>query len=275
MSRVLACLTMALAAVLPGAAAQGVVSAVVNGSSVVAQVALPGGLSADVTLSFENVAGLDLASLGLSAREVDPNDPALLARLPAGLVPAGFPVLLRVEPPAAGGLSFRGIASLAVHTHNLQYTAGSPLRLYSAHAGEPFQDVTVDMGAGSYRARGSTGGFSDFLIVIETRTVDQVIQAKLDALQEELHEYAGALSGPVYGNLSARLAAVRNDVGLGATAAAIQEIDGFLTAVQQHSGTEIPDAWRASRDVENVAGYLRAGASTLRFSLSLKNGLGL
>jgi hypothetical protein len=275
MSKVLAWLTMAFAAVFPAAAAHGVVSAVVNGSSVSATVTLPGGLGADVTLSFENVTGLDLASLGLSVRQVNPNDPALLARLPAGLVPAGFPVLLRIEPPAAGGLAFRGIASLAIHTHNLQYAAGSPLRLFSAHAGEPFQDITVAMGAGSYRARGSTGGFSDFLIVSDTRTVDQVIQAKLGALDDELHEYAGTLPGPLYGNLSARLAAVRNDIGLGATAAAIHELDGFLAAVQQHSGTEVPDVWRAAHDVENVAGYLRAGALTLRFSLSLKDELGL
>ncbi|MFL6258189.1 MAG: DUF6689 family protein [Thermoanaerobaculia bacterium] len=276
MSRILAWLTFVLSAALPATAVtQGVVNMVVNGSSVSATVALPGGLGADVTLSFENVTGLNLTSLGASAQVVNPTDPALLARLPAGSVPAGFPVLLRIEPPAAGGLSFRGIANLDVHTHNLQYAAGCPLRIYSAHAGEPFKDITVSMGAGSYRVRGTEGGFSDFLIVADSRPVDQVIQAKLGALDEELHEYAGSMSGSLYSDLSARLAAVRDDVALAATAAAIQEIDGFLAAVQQHSGTDIPDVWRAARDVENVAGYLRAGAMTLRFSLGLKNELGL
>ncbi|PYQ65610.1 MAG: hypothetical protein DMF53_05135 [Acidobacteria bacterium] len=276
MSRILAGLTIVLSAALPAAAVtQGVVDAVVNGSSVGATVSLPGGFGADVTLSFENVTGLNLTSLGVSAQLINPTDPALLARLPAGSVPLAFPVLLRIEPPAAGGLSFRGITSLDVHTHNLQYIAGCPLRIYSAHAGEPFKDITASMGAGSYRVRGTEGGFSDFLIVADTRPVDQVIQAKLGALDEELNEYAGSLPGPLYNDLSARLAAVRDDIALAATAAAVQEIDGFLAVVQQHSGTDIPDVWRAARDVENVAGYLRAGAMTLRFSLGLKSGLGL
>lgn len=276
MSRILAGLTIVLSAALPAAAVtQGVVDAVVNGSSVGATVSLPGGFGADVTLSFENVTGLNLTSLGVSAQLINPTDPALLARLPAGSVPLAFPVLLRIEPPAAGGLSFRGITSLDVHTHNLQYIAGCPLRIYSAHAGEPFKDITASMGAGSYRVRGTEGGFSDFLIVADTRPVDQVIQAKLGALDEELNEYASSLPGPLYNDLSARLAAVRDDVALAATAAAVQEIDGFLAVVQQHSGTDIPDVWRAARDVENVAGYLRAGAMTLRFSLGLKSGLGL
>jgi len=276
MSRILAGLTIVLSAALPAAAVtQGVVDAVVNGSSVGATVSLPGGFGADVTLSFENVTGLNLTSLGVSAQLINPTDPALLARLPAGSVPLAFPVLLRIEPPAAGGLSFRGITSLDVHTHNLQYIAGCPLRIYSAHAGEPFKDITASMGAGSYRVRGTEGGFSDFLIVADTRPVDQVIQAKLGALDEELNEYAGSLPGSLYSDLSARLAAVRDDVALAATAAAVQEIDGFLAVVQQHSGTDIPDVWRAARDVENVAGYLRAGAMTLRFSLGLKSGLGL
>ena len=276
MSRILAWLTIVLSTALPAAAVtQGVVNAVVNGSSVSATVSLPGGFGADVTLSFENVTGLNLTSLGVSAQLINPTDPALLARLPAGSVPLAFPVLLRIEPPAAGGLSFRGITSLDVHTHNLQYIAGCPLRIYSAHAGEPFKDITASMGAGSYRVRGTEGGFSDFLIVADTRPVDQVIQAKLGALDEELNEYASSLPGPLYNDLSARLAAVRDDVALAATAAAVQEIDGFLAVVQQHSGTDIPDVWRAARDVENVAGYLRAGAMTLRFSLGLKSGLGL
>jgi hypothetical protein len=274
LARALAHLALVLLAVLPATAAtQGIVSAVVNGNSVTATVSLPIGLGADVTLSFENVTGLSLSSLGVSAEVVSPTNPALLARLPSGSVPVGFPVLLRIEPPAAGGLSFRGITSLEIHTHNLQYAAGCPLRIYSAHAGEPFKDITVSMGAGSYRARGSEGGFSDFLIVSDTRPVDQVITAKFDGLEEELDEYAGSLPATLYDDLSARLAAARDDFAQGATAAAIQDIDGFLAVVQQHSGTDIPDVWRAARDVENVAGYLRASALTLRFSLSVKSGL--
>lgn len=271
MRRILAFLTFVLAAAVP-AAGQGLLT--VSGNSITITIAKPGGLGASVTLSFEDVTGLNLLNLGLSAQVVNPNDPALLARLPAGDSVA-LPLLLRIEPPVAGGLSFRGVASLEIHTENLLYTPGSPLRLFTAPLGGPFEDFTVAMGAGSYRARGTTGGFSEFLIVSESRPVDQVITTKFDRLEEELDEYAAAMPAALYEDLSARLAAARADYAGGATLQAIQKIDGFITVVQQHSGTEIPNVWRAARDVENVAGYLRAGAMTLRFSLSRKSELGL
>jgi hypothetical protein len=50
-------------------------------------------------------------------------------------------------------------------------------------------------------------------------------------------------------------------------------VDAFAAEVQEHSGSDIPDVWRASGGVVNVAGYLRAGAGTLRFSLSLKSSI--
>ncbi|HEX7184913.1 MAG TPA: DUF6689 family protein [Thermoanaerobaculia bacterium] len=276
MSRFLAYATLVLSAALPAAAVTpGVINATVNGGSVSATVALPGGFGADVTVSFEDVTGLNLASLGLSAQVVNPADTALLARLPDASLAAGFPVLLSIEPPATGGLSFRGIYNLEVHTHNLHYTPGSPLRIYTAHNGGSFRDITVSMGAGSYRVRGTEGGFSEFLIVSDARTVDQAITAKLDSLEQLLDDYTGSMSTALYGELEDRLEAARKHHEQGATVAAIQKVDSFLGLVQGHSGTGIPNVWRAARDLDNVAGYLRAAAMTLRFSLDLKRNPGL
>lgn len=274
MSRFLAYATLALLAVTP-AAAQGAVTATVNGNTVSATIALPGNLGADVTLTFEDATGLSLASLGLSATLVDPTDPALLARLPDASLAAGFPVLLRVEPPAAGGLSFRGVYHLEVHTHNLDYVPGTPLRLFTSHEGGPFRDITVSMGSGSYRVRGTEGGFSDFLIVADARPVNQAIAAKFDHLEQMLDGYAGTMPASVYGDLEDRLEAARARFDQGATMAAIQKVESFIDLVREHSGTDIPDVWRAARDVDNAAGYLRAGAATLRFSLDLKRAFGL
>lgn len=268
MRRISAFLALALAAAAPAA---GQLPVTLGSNSLSVNLTLPGGISAAVSLSFEEVTGLNLLSLGLSAQVINPDDPALLARLPGGSVVA-LPVLLRIEPPRLGGLSFRGIATLQIHTENLQYVPGTPLRLFTAPLGGPFEDFTAAMGPGSYRARGNTGGFSEFLIVADSRTVDQVIVTKFDHLEEELEEYAASMPAALYEDLEARLAAARTDYQNGAMAAAIQKLDGFLTVVKQHSGTEIPDVWRATRNVENVAGYLRAGAMTLRFSLALKLG---
>jgi hypothetical protein len=270
MRRILALLTFVLSAALPAA---GQVMPTITGNSITLTISRPGGLSAELSLSFEEVTGLSLANIGLSAEVVNPNDPALLARLPAGAAVA-LPVLLRIEPPVAGGLSFRGIASLGIHTENLQYTPGTPLRLFHAPIGGAFEDMTSYIGAGSYRVRGSSGGFSEFLIVADTRTVDQVIAGKFDRLEEELDEYAASMPSLLYEDLEARLVAARDDYEHGATLDAIQNVDGFLILVQQHSGAEIPDVWRSARDLQNVAGYLRAEALTLRFSLDLKRAAG-
>jgi len=261
-----------LSAALP---AQGQLPALtLSGKSLALSVSLPGGYGADVSLSFEDVTGLNLLSLGASAQLINPNDPNLLARLPASVTPA-LPILLRIEPPRIGPLSFRGITTLEIHTHNLLYVPTTPLRLYHAPLGGPFEDMTAAMGSGSYRARGTSGGFSEFLIVSDVRPVDQVIAAKFESLEELLEEYSGSMPAPLASSLSALLATAQADVAGGALPDAIQAVDSFQTMVQQNSGTSIPNVWRSARDVENVAGYLRAGAQTLRFSLALKNDLGL
>lgn len=266
-----------LAAVLPApAAGQGIASATVSGSSTNVTVSLPGNLGADVTLTFEDVSGLSGANLGISAQVINPSDPLLLARMPGGSTPAnGLPVLLRIEPPVTGSLSFTGIVTLKVHTENLQYTTGTPLRIFSAPLGGPFRDITTNMGAGSYRARGTTGGFSEFLIVAEARTVDQVIAEKFDRLEEMLETYEGSMSAPLYDDLEEILASALAETTQGDLRDATRDVNEFLDTVEQHSGTGIPDVWRSARDVQNVAGYLRAGALTLRFSIALKRSLGL
>lgn len=292
MRKILAGLILFLAASLPAAGQrlvpdpaqslvsiplQGITSWTVDGDSVHLTISLPGGLHADLSLVFEDVVGLNLANLGISARLVNPWDLALLSRLQGLLgtsLLSGFPVLVRIEPPAAGGLAFSGIASLELHTNVLHYTPGCPLRLFSAPLGGPFRDITTNMGAGSYRVRGSSGGFSEFLILPDLRPVNQVITGKLDRLEQILDGYEGSMPGSVYDDLEARLADIRADHAQGATGAAIQGVDGFLAVVEQNAGTSLPNVWRSARDVHNVAGYLRGAAMTLRFSLAVKQGSG-
>jgi uncharacterized protein DUF6689 len=278
MKRIFAFLAIALAAALPAAAAPGPGIAVAPllglGSGNSLSVSL---LGTDVTLSFEDVSGLNLLSLGLSVYLVNPLDPAFQARLPADTGLSALPVMLRIEPPAWGGLSFRGVASLDVHTHLLPWAPATPLRLFSAPLGGQFRDVTATMGPGSYRVRGITGGFSEFLIVLDLRSIDQVIATKMGALESMLEAYEGAMPGSIYDDLEDRLAAIEADIAGDDLDGAIAGIDDFLEEVEDHSGGTggIPNQWRAARDRQNVAGYLRGGAETLRFSVALKDSLGL
>jgi hypothetical protein len=276
MTKSFACLALALIFASP-LAAQGVVHPTVSENQVSLAVQLPGGLGADLTISFERVVGLSLANLGISAEVITPTSPALLSRLPSSRVsiPAAFPVLLRIEPPAAGGLSFSGIVAIELHTHNLNFVSPCPLRLFAATGGGRFEDITESMGMGSYRVRGTKGGFSEFLILTDLRPLNGVINQKFNRLEAILSDNAAAVPGPILQDLTSRLQTARAHNTTGQTLAAIQDVEGFLAVVQQHSGAEIPDVWRSAGDLVNVAGLLRAGGGTLRFSLNLKASGGL
>ncbi len=256
----------------PALRAQGIVNPVVSGDTLTAQIALPGGIGADLTIAFERAVGLTPDALGLSARLVSLPDLSILSRLTNGLsIPIGFPVLLSIEPPATGGLSFSGIAAVGFHTHNLNFTANTPLRLFKSSDGGPFEDVTETMGMGSYRARGTSPGFSQWLIVADIRPLNSVIAGKFNRLQGLLAEHEDAIPAEIHADLVDRLASARASYQAGALVTAIQKIEGFAAAVQAHSGSEIPDVWRSARDLTNVAGALRAAAGTLRFSINLKS----
>jgi len=243
------------------------------GNVVKIPISLLNGVTGTLTVTFESVTALSLTNLGVSVVPVSPNDPALLARLPATVsISSGFPVLVRIEPPAAGGLAFTGVASIEL-LPLLSPTTPST-RMYAAPVGGPFADNTsalqgINLGS-SYRVLGSRGGFSEFLLVIDQTPLDDVIAAKLDRIDQILADNAGAIAAPVDAMLTAEMATVRSDLDQGNTAAAIQDLNLFLGTVQQHSGADIPDIWRSQRDLTNVAGQLRAGGQTLLFSLGLR-----
>jgi hypothetical protein len=254
-------------------AAANLVDPRVEGDRVTATIELPGALSAELTVRFEKAVGLNLDSLGLSVQKVNPLDPALLGRLPHSTtlsIPAGFPVLVQIEPPAAGGLSFEGLVEVEIYTANLQYTAGSPLRLFSATSGGSFRDITDRNSGGSYRTRGSGGHFSDFLILVDTAPLPAAIDDKFVRLEQTLASHGGAMGAGLYTALDSEIAAARSAWLAGDTAAAIAATDRFRRTVRDASQVgELPSVWRSSRDVDNAAGELRADARTLRFSLSL------
>lgn len=247
----------------------------ISGNELTARIELAGGLTADLTITFENVVGLSPGSLALSATPINPGDLSLLSRLPGpGLsLPAGFPVLVRIEPSASSALSFEGVYRLSLYTNNLTLGANSPLRLYRAPSGGSFSDMTGFLQAGSVRAGGSGPGFSEFVIAVDTRPVDSVIVGKFDALQSHLSASGSSIPAAVAADLQQRLNLARAAYGSGALAAAIDGVSGFADEVKKQSGAAIPDVWRANGGPVNVAGLLRSAADTLKFSLVFKSNL--
>lgn len=222
---------------------------------------------AEVSLDFQDATGLSPTSLGVSAQTVDPLDPGLLARLPSTsltTLPGALPVMITVEPPATGGLSFRNTGRMEIHTHALAYSVGSFFRVFKAPLGGAFRDVTDEVAQGSVRARTTYGGFSQFLILVDLRATSAVIDEKIGWLRNRVAELPLSERGAFDALLNQADAAV----DAANYADALDAIDAFRTRAQARAGQFIANEWRATRDVDNQAGQLVAGANTLRFSVA-------
>lgn len=238
-----------------------------SGNHAHASIAIDGTEVAELILDFQDASGLSPASLGVSAEVVSPLDTSLLARLPdtsLTTLTTSLPVMITIEPPANGGLSFRDIGRLEIHTHALPYAIGSSLRVFKAPLGGNFRDVTDEIAEGSVRARSTYGGFSQFLILTDVRTTGAVINEKIGWLRDKV----STLPFSERGAFNAKLDETQTAVALGNCETALAAIDAFRSRAQARAGQFIANEWRATRDVDNQAGNLVAGAATLRFSVA-------
>lgn len=240
----------------------------VTGNTAVARILSPlGAVLGDVTLTFDDASGLSGASLGIRAELVNPDDIALLQRLPSAnlvRIPTTLPLLVTIEPPVNGGLSFRRTGRYQLHTHALVYSAGSNLRVFKAQLGAPFRDTTEEIASGSVRANSRYGGFSQFLVAIDLRSTSSVVDEKIAFLRGRI----AMLPKREQGELTKLLNTAESAIGSRKFSTAITAIDSFTARVTSRAGTWIADEWRATRNVENDAGELLAGAATLKFSVN-------
>jgi hypothetical protein len=251
---------------LPSAPAQAQITVIVDGDEALAEINLLG-LGADFALRFDQPQNLTPQSLGLKVRLINLFDPAFRARLPDRTrtsIPIVIPLMISVEPPAARGLSFRNETEVELHTHLLPFHIDSPIRLYKASAGGRFHDITDNISAGSIRVRGRTGGFSDFILVVDLLPKVEAAEDKYAFLDDMVLEVPDA---GVRALLQADLAASRTAFDADNFAAARTALDAFETRVRANAGTTIPNLWRAQRDVENVAGELLTESGSLRYVL--------
>jgi hypothetical protein len=220
---------------------------------------------ADLSLRFDDATGLTAANLGIKAETINVNNPALLARLPASLttIPSALPLLITIEPPLTGALVQHRVTHVEVHTHLLPYVAGSSLRLFKAPLNGPFRDITESVQPGSVRTRGTTPGWSQFLVILDLRPSSTVIAEKFSYLQNQINLLPPTEAAPLQSYLNTAQVAVAN----GNYDDAVVAMDSFSARVSQRAGTYIPDTWRAARDLTNNAGELLCAANTLVFSI--------
>lgn len=239
----------------------------ISGNTATAIVGSPLQPLAEVILEFENPGVLTASSLGISANLVSVSDPALLARLPdaqLNQLAGAFPLLVTIEPPGKGGLKFRTVR-VEIHTHALVYSIGSSYRLFKAPLNGPFVDITDEIAQGSIRARGTTGGFSQFLVLTDLRDSAAVVAAKIEALRSGVE----ALPLAERDAFEALVDRVEANVASGQYDAAVADTGLISQYARERAATgAISGEWRATRDVRNLAGDLIAGAETLEFSIA-------
>ena len=153
-----------------------------------------------------------------------------------------------------------------MHTHNLSYAPGTPLRLFKAPLGGNFVDITEDVSPGSVDTRGREGGFSQFLIVADLRPNSVVAAGKFSALNTRIAN--AAMPALLRTQLNATLASAQTAFNANDYVTAISYVDSFRSQVQAAAGTDLANVWRAARDLDNTAGSLDGMASTLRFTLA-------
>lgn len=261
-------LAVFLVAASAGVAAQSLpVQVDTSGNTATIEIGVSGEALAEVILTFDEARGLSASSLGVSAQLVSLSDAALLARLPdlaqTRLDPA-LPLLITIEPPLLGGLAFDRTVRVELHTHALPYTAGSSYRLLKAPLNGEFRDITDEIAPGSVRARGTTGGFSQFLVVTDVRETGTVVTQKIAWLRARI----AALPATERPSFDAQLDTVESAVASGNYEEAIATLDAIRAHASARAGNGLTQEWRATRDVDNQAGEIIAGAATLKYSVA-------
>lgn len=243
----------------------------INGKTAQTTISLPGGYEVDVALTFENVMGLTAENLNITAYLANPISGDVISRLPGNLIAlqAAYPLVVKIEPVANSGFSFSGPLTLDFHTHNLQYSLNTPLRLFKSHDGAAFEDITVATGAGSIRARGKVGDLSDFIIVADLRPVAQVINEKATKLEQNLSRFANQIAPDLLVALQQSVSIIRHNCASANYGVALSETKVLQQLITDATAQQMPDVWRSARDIDNVSGMLSAGVETLAYSLRL------
>lgn len=265
------------------AVAGGVVVTIIDGRKANAEITLPnpggGNYTAEFELEFEveNLQNLTVACIGISADVLDSSEIAdIESRLPqpaTQVIDPAFPVRVTVEPPVACGLGFENHYDVSYETDDLVYTPFSPYRLVKAPIGGIFRYVTGSITSGSVRSRGSSGGFSEFVIIKEQDpTPDYATDciAEYDALEARLANTA--ISPTARHALEIDLAISRAAYAAGNFEVAIAYLANFDAHCRAYGGEALPNRWRSARDLDNIEGDMIGHTDALRFMMGRLNG---
>lgn len=256
-----------------------VVVTIEDGRKAKAEITLPrpggGDYSADLELEFDNPQNLTVPCLGISADVLDATEIAdVESRLPDPgnqSIDPDFPVRVTVDPPAACGLQFDNDVDIELHTDDLTYVAFSSYRLMKGPIGGDFLNITGIVDPGSVRARGSSGSFSEIVIIRETiQDYADDADAAFAALQARLDDPAIGLTArqTLETDLAVSIAAYQAN-NFAQAIGSLEDLDSHCGAL---GGPALPNSWRAQRDLVNAEGEIVSYSDHLKFLLGRLNG---
>lgn len=221
------------------------------------------------SVSFAQALGLNAANVDVSVRAVSANDYSVLNRLPDSYQTAlvdGFPVMVSIQPRKDRGFAFSGEAEVEFYTTSIDFNKN--IRLFRSHDGGMFEDITNLTAPGSLRARGSSGTFSDFILLVDNRDQHEVSNAKAAELASFLSQHVANHSSEFESNVVSLARNVRTHVIEQRYQAAVSNLNALLRSLEDAQADNLPNIWRSSDDIVNVQGEALSKGRSLRFTLN-------
>ncbi|GAC16145.1 DUF6689 family protein [Aliiglaciecola lipolytica] len=245
------------------------VSTTVSGDTLKAKLQVGVQIEVDLTLEFEDSIGLSADNIDISATLVNVNDLNILNRLPANDVSifSTFPVVVTISPKTDKGFGFEGLASVEIYTKAISYQSSMPARLFTSHDGGDFEDITSMVSAGSIRARGNTGRFSEFMILLDERDDSEILSDKFAQLEDVLDNNQSNINSLLLSSLQTSIANLDNALFMQNYSSALSIVESLILTVEQASNTGMSNVWRSSGDLVNIQGELLTHLIALRYSL--------
>lgn len=241
----------------------------ISGNTLQAKLQVTGLIAVDLVVEFENSIGLSADNIDISATLVDVNSSSVTNRLDSTEIQAipSFPVIVSISPKAASGFGFEGLASVEIYTKAVDYNAAMPARLFRSHDNGKFEDITTMVSAGSIRARGNTGSFSDFMILLDQRSDADMLEDTFTQLNQLFNLQAELISPILATSLQTGLNSLQQALIIANYTTALEVTEELIDITQNASGDEISNVWRSSNDLINMQGELLTYLKTLRYSL--------
>lgn len=229
-----------------------------------------------ILMTFEEPASLAAESLIITAEVIDPDGNDILPRLPNGVfIPEEFPVLIRILDDENNTFTFSNTWRLEIQTRELSFEAHSTLRLFRAEEGcaAPgcvFEDFTRSTGIGSFRASGSFGTFSDFIIATDLRPRGVIVTSKITQINDTIDFYKDSddIDSDVALELKAKLAEVSAALAVKDFYLAVDKVYEFMDLMFFYDdGFSISDGWDPDSSGVSVIGILYGLSESLVYAI--------